>query len=128
MAHQEKNETIQKEMSEQVKTVAYFAREYDIPKRQEEATVSALHQIFDHHCCGNPTKYEFKSVTLEKIGKNVFMATTFGRKGDERTYAEVFCRDHRVLVIGPRGALILLNPAGRAKKKFGRAALYTTTK
>jgi hypothetical protein len=49
----------------------------------------------------------------------VTVMTTVGNKNDEGTMAEVYARTSRVIKVGVRGGLRLLNP-GKFNKKTGR--------
>lgn len=62
--------------------------------------------------------YEYKEVGLKRgYGKHVFWNTTVGRKEDDGTMAAIICRDHRHMVVGPRGGLRSL--VGPKSKRTG---------
>lgn len=57
------------------------------------------------------TRYECKSLRVSQFNGSrlVFLNIEVGMIGDENTMASIFCRDSRLISIGPRGALELLN-------------------
>jgi hypothetical protein len=56
-------------------------------------------------------KYEVKEeiIGTYKPTPYVIILSEIGRKNDEHTYAAIFCRDRRHLMIGPNGGIRLLN-------------------
>ena len=75
--------------------------------------------------------YEYKQFEVTESdypgSKLVFLHTVVGRKNDEGTYAAVFARRTRLIAIGPRGGLHLLNAKRKANSRGWRAAWALTT-
>jgi hypothetical protein len=64
--------------------------------------------------------YEFKRFALSwGWGGRLFLVTEVGSKTDEHTMAAVFCRNHRHIVLGPRGGLTDLHAARYSKRRRG---------
>lgn len=49
--------------------------------------------------------YEIKQLETEECGRWVSVYIVTGGKGDEGTYAELFCRKYRHFFIGPNGGI-----------------------
>lgn len=60
--------------------------------------------------------YELKKFEIEERPTYIAVNTVVGLKNDEGTAAAMLSRDNRLITIGPRGAVELLN----AKKKSAR--------
>lgn len=87
---------------------------------------------------GYSDEYEYKSFEVEERGFEgyrgykpfVIVSTQVGHKGDEGTMAQIFARTRRLIWIGPRGGMHLLNTkgaTGRSGQATGRAVLYSGT-
>lgn len=94
-------------------------REGAITKRQADAVRDVRARVFENDSLGSPDSYEYKEFKVElsrvvirrddgasKPGRwNLYVSTCVGRKRDEGTMAEVFCRERRLICVGPRGAM-----------------------
>jgi len=89
---------------------------------QEKALEWLKREIMKHDSHNNPERCEFKKweVTLTDYGK-VYLVSEVGGKDDEGTMAAVFARSYRLIWIGPRGGLKLVNAAKYVDD--GKAAL-----
>ena len=73
--------------------------------------------------------YEYKIFEIRLGGRSsVLLYTVVGRKGDEGTAAESFARRSRMLAIGRRGGLTLLNPQERGQKVDGWSGALGATR
>ena len=62
--------------------------------------------IAKHHGEAHVEAYEFKRFEATTwAGKGVALALETGRRGDEGTLAETYCRTAFLIVLGPRGAV-----------------------
>ena len=95
-------------------------------------------QVLLHDGYGYSAEHEYKSFEVEERGFEgyhgykpfVTVSTEVGRKGDEGTMAEIFARTRRLISIGPRGGMHLLNTkgaTGRSGQATGVAVLYRVT-
>ena len=85
--------------------------------KQEQVLNSLKRDILEHDGMGS-NEYEYKGWEVtEAYGNRVFLSSTVGMVNDKGTMAEIFCRPHRLIVIGPNGGTTLLNPATYDLKK-----------
>lgn len=90
-----------------------------ITRRQADAIREVRARVFENDSLGYPDNYEYKEfkvevsrvVTRRDDGTSspgrwtLFVSTCVGRKRDEGTMAEVFARERRLIMVGPRGSL-----------------------
>lgn len=69
-------------------------------------------------------KYEFKRFEVEERDGLCFLKIEIGRIGDEGTMASVLARDYRLIMIGKRGGLDLLNAQYKSKSEGIYNAMY----
>lgn len=71
---------------------------------------------------------ELKRFEVEEIsGKTVAVWAIVGRKNDEGTYAQIFCRDSVHVFIGPRGAMRCPVNTSRTKDKYRQGYIPYTS-
>lgn len=70
---------------------------------------------------------EVKESKVEVRDHFVALTLEVGMVGDEGTMASIYCRDRRVLVIGPRGGLTLLNAKDKSKNTGWFEAVHGLT-
>lgn len=70
---------------------------------------------------------EVKESKVEVRDHFVALTLEVGMVGDEGTMASIYCRDRRVLVIGPRGGLTLLNAKDESKNTGWFEAVHGLT-
>lgn len=81
------------------------------------------------------SEHQYKRFDVEESGGNVYVTTEVGRIGDEGTFAEVWARTNRIVRIGTRGGMQLVNTAKRVGGKTrpartlarGRSVAYART-
>lgn len=72
-------------------------------KLQEKA-IARIKKLAEN-MMGHPDKYEIKQFDIDENEYFVSVVVEVGRKNDEGTLAEVFCRDRAHLFIGKRGGI-----------------------
>lgn len=74
---------------------------------------------------GDKSKYEFKEFKTDENEYFVSVVLEVGKKGDEGTLAEVFCRDRAQLFVGKRGGITypVTNKKGDVVRREFRSVL-----
>lgn len=76
----------------------------------QAAAIEAIRErIIELRNRGFAQNYEFKHFEVRQRQGYVSLTVEIGRKGDEGTMASIYCRDRRIIAVGPRGGLELLN-------------------
>lgn len=103
-------ETIARQASEKALNDANLLTS-QITSSQERAIRRLAELLIEHQSHGHPEEIEFKRFEIKALdwSRELWIRTTIGRKGDEGTMAETFCRDHRTIGVGVRGALRLIS-------------------
>lgn len=66
----------------------------------------------------SPRDVEVKQEETKHLGGRTYYVLEVGMVADDGTYAAIFCRDYRHLVVGPRGGVTLLNAKRRKDTRF----------
>lgn len=95
----------------------------NLTKTQRCLLPKLLIEMFADNCLDKPDTKEVKQFEIQPLHNgSISVVFAMGRKGDEGTYASVFCRYRWHLFIGPRGAISAYK--GRRLIR-GRKALIT---
>lgn len=78
----------------------------------------------------SPNRYEVKlrEVTESDDGKYAFLLVETGLVGDEGTYASIFARSRRLIMVTPCGGIRLLNARSKRKSRGFFNAVHALTK
>lgn len=78
----------------------------DKPSPAQEKALEALKaEIVRLKSLGSPQEHEFKRCEIKVEDGLMFARIEYGRKGDEGTYAEIFCRYNYHVLIGRNGGV-----------------------
>lgn len=101
----------------------------------QQRKVDALRRHFEQEMAKSPRTEEFSGYELKQFEVTpsertslVFLRVVVGLVGDEGTMAAVFARDDRLIAIGPRGALHLLNAKYKTRSRGWFNAVHALTR
>lgn len=85
---------------------------------QQEKAIKRIEELVRNEFYND--NYEIKKWEVTEIYKSVSLYAVWGRKGDEGTLAEAYCRDHIHLFIGLRGGITypVFTKRGDATRRF----------
>lgn len=74
--------------------------------KQQEAALKKIRRLVEnYHSPSVRDKYEVKQYDVNENEYSIDVYIVIGMKNDEGTMAEIICRDHAHLFIGPRGGI-----------------------
>ena len=84
--------------------------------KKQKAQIEWLRKNIIIYDSNHQDGYEYKRFDVYEQNGYVFIISTVGLVNDKGTYASIFCRTHRHIMVGLHGGMKLLN-TGRYSKK-----------
>lgn len=72
-------------------------------KKQGLAVENLKKVFFNTFYYGAPEKYELKEVSVNDLDGSIYVCLEIGLINDEGTMAEIYCRNHTEVFVGPKG-------------------------